>query len=65
VGRWKQSDLVAEGLELTSPVVGGATGFHKNVGGGMMQEESPKASAGEPMLLVDPTGSMGHGNLED
>jgi hypothetical protein len=31
----------------------------------MMQEESPKASTGEPMLLVDPTGSMGNGYLED
>jgi hypothetical protein len=64
MGRRKQGDAVAEALELASPVVSGATGLHKNVGRGMMEEESAEASTRETMLLVHPTGSMGHGNLK-
>lgn len=56
---------MAEALEFPSPVVSGATGFHKHVGGGMMQEESAKASTRETVLLIHPTRSMGHGDLED
>jgi hypothetical protein len=30
-----------------------------------MEKESAKASARETMLLIHPTGRMGHGHLED
>jgi hypothetical protein len=64
MGGREQGDVVAEALELASPVVGGATGFHENTGWRAMQEIGLEASARETMLLIDPTGSMGHGNLE-
>jgi hypothetical protein len=42
----------------------GATGFYEDMGRRAMQEEGSEASAREPMLLIHPTGSMGHGHLE-
>jgi hypothetical protein len=61
----QQSHGVAEGLELPAPVVGGAAGFHEDAGRWLMQEEGTEASATEAMLLMDLTGSMRHGDLED
>jgi hypothetical protein len=65
MGGREQGDLVAERLELASPVMSRATGFHQDVSGGMMQEEGPEALAREPVLLIHATGSMGHSDLED
>lgn len=62
---WKQRDLVAEGLELTPPVMGRSTSFHEDVGGRMMEEEGTETPTREPMLFLDATGSVGDGNLED
>jgi hypothetical protein len=61
----KQGHGVAEGLELTSPVVSGAASLHEDVGRGLVKEEGPEASATETVLFMDPTGSMGNGDLED
>jgi hypothetical protein len=65
VGGREQRDLMAKGLELASPVMSRATGFHKDVGRRMVQEEVPEPLAREPMLLIDATGGMGDGDLKD
>jgi hypothetical protein len=65
MGWREQGDLMAEGLELASPVMSRATGLHENMGRGMMEEEGPEALAREPVLLMHASRSMGHSDLED
>jgi hypothetical protein len=65
MGWREQGDLMAEGLEFASPVMSRATGFHQDVGRGMMEKEGPEALAREPMLLMHASWSMGHSDLED
>ena len=65
MGGRKQRDLMAEGLELASPVMSRAAGLHQDVSREVMQEEGPEALAREPVLLIHATRSMGHSDLED
>ena len=56
---------MAKGLELASPVMSRATGFHQDVSRRMAQEEGPEALARESVLLIHATWSMGHSDLKD
>jgi hypothetical protein len=64
VGRREKRDLVAKGLEFSSPVVSGATSLHEHMAGGPMNEEPPEACPGEPMLFGDATRRRGYSDLK-
>ena len=61
----QQRHLMAEGLELSPPVVCRATGLHEDVGGRAMKEEVAEALSGEAMMLLHAARRRGNSDLED